>query len=816
MEAVWVLDAGVIAGDEVVLDLDMAETFPGDARIPFECRIECESSWEAARLRMVLMDEAGTLVHDGRLIVDLHAGPNTCTFFLEAAPLSIGRYTARITADYTAEYEPSCYEIHFFKVTDTYLSNMLKELEARFDVLRNRLKETETGLAPVNETAVRMAVAEKFLNRAARKRTESVWRSLYPDLLWLEKTAAGIAAELAFASLVTERLTPARIPRLTGLEIDGGGFQTEAGPVFLFGRNLSEPDRDAIDELNRFGLNLAVVSMGPDTILAGPGAVRAFKPRYQPFFDAAADANVSVAVSLAPQDAGAWAFENYPDLREKGFFDLAHTAAKENLLRAMQALLPWLAGQPALNSLCLAENPAFQYDSDAVRARFIKHIQEIYPDRQTLNQTWLSHLAAFEEIVVRGDFPEHAYQNSRPFQFDWQCFHRELVIEYMSWLTGAAREYAPGVPVQVMLPDTAFVPGETRNGVAREMAGALMDISGCSVTALPSDLHYAMAYPGQAIQYSLMQSAQPGKPVFNLRGKFDLPPVEDGAFLYRYIHASLWNGVVSGMNALALPEDTPLLDMPESLEAFAVTALQINRLAEIVMAFQQAPAEIGIVFSDASKIFDDGVPHLLSAWYAWEGCSFAGYNLRFLTEDQVAAGIPDTIRVLVIPETPALQDDAFHVLSEFVEHGGTVARIGTPIPYNERGISRHDVIRNTAKTVLVRGMNLPTEYLHAMDAAIVQGALPVIPRPINASGYPLEGVRTRYAETGGSHCVFVMNLRKEPVICHLAGHMQTGRDLIAGRPVSFPMELAPLVPMLIRLDSRANELVLAGSGKPAE
>ncbi|HEX72385.1 MAG TPA: hypothetical protein ENN65_03615 [Candidatus Hydrogenedentes bacterium] len=265
---------------------------------------------------------------------------------------------------------------------------------------------------------------------------------------------------------------------------------------------------------------------------------------------------------------------------------------------------------------------------------------------------------------------------------------------------------------------------------------------------------------------------------------------------------------------MAIPLDSLVFEIPEALEAFAETALHVNRLAPIIVGFQQAPAEVAILYSDSSKILDDGVPHLQSARYAYEGCSFAGYNVRFITERQLIENGLGDAKVLVLPATPAVSAAAFDALADYVEREGVVARVGPPIPYDERGVSRHNVLRNTAKTVLVRGMNLPTEYLHAMDAAIVLGALPPIPRLITPYGYPIEGVRSRYVEVNGEHYLYAINLRKESVICHLIGPVQAGRDLIQGRDVQFPLSLKPLDPMVIRLEAPPTPGVIVSAPKP--
>jgi hypothetical protein len=157
--------------------------------------------------------------------------------------------------------------------------------------------------------------------------------------------------------------------------------------------------------------------------------------------------------------------------------------------------------------------------------------------------------------------------------------------------------------------------------------------------------------------------------------------------------------------------------------------------------------------------------------------------------------------VVVLPETPAISDRAFDALSAFADKGGSIIRTGTPIPYDEHGRSRHGVIRNTGKTLLVRDFNQSTEYLHEMDAAIMLGYLPSIPRVVNEFNFPLEGVKSRFVECDGKQYLYVLNLRRGSVIAHMVAQgCHTGRDLIVGRNVSFPLQIASMEPMLIQLD----------------
>jgi len=302
-----------------------------------------------------------------------------------------------------------------------------------------------------------------------------------------------------------------------------------------------------------------------------------------------------------------------------------------------------------------------------------------------------------------------------------------------------------------------------------------------------------------------MHSIAPDKPLVNFEDKIVAETLDEIPYTAAYVYSALWDGAIAGLSASALWPGH-VFEHPACLDAFATANLDLNRLADIVVAFQQAPAEVAILSSLPSKIYYDGDPHLDSSRYAFEGCSFAGYKVRYLTEKECVEKKLEGVKVLVVPDTPAVTNEAFEIIKNYVQQGGIVIRTTSPILFNQWGHSRRDIIPNSSRTVLLRGENLPTEYLHSLDAVMGFGDLPEIPRVINQFNYPLEGVKSRYVEQDGQGYVFILNLRKEAVQCTLQGDRRSGRDLIRGRSVVFPMELKPLDPMLIRLDASPTPL----------
>jgi hypothetical protein len=811
MEEIWVVQGAATPGQQVSLSVSAAESTPAKQPVTFTGEVRSRSRFDHASVRMSVTDAQGAVVTQGDLVMQILEGENSFGFEWNASALPEGLYHAAFDIKYTEEDAPAIFGITLKKVSSTQLTADLASLTGRLATLRKQVDAASSpGRLPYLH--MRLGIADMFAGLAGKDAEHGAWRPMDSKLAYLQRTCQTVDAGLAFSSVTPELAVEVVPADLSGLQLRDGAVFSGERPVFLFGRVLGQPGAEAVAALRALGLNLAVVNLPPSVTLTGPSETAAFQSQFDPVFDQAAANNISVVTQLAPDDPGSWVLDACPDIVPHGFADLTHPAMREIVRRHLETVIPYLASRKMVGAISLLRDPRFRFDTEEVRQAFLERVMAQYPDRQGLNQTWHAHLANYDEITIWDDSaPEWSYQNRRAYQHDWQDFHRGLIQEYFQHEVETVHNLNPGLSLTATLPDNLFELAETRMAPEREALAQLLDISGCSVTADYDDRFYGVGYPHPSAFYTLLKSMAEDKPVFSLESRLVFNPALDPARAYAFVHTAVWEAVIDGVSAMALAADTPVFDRPETTEAYATACLDINRLASVVHAFQQAPPEVAILFSDASKVYDDGNPHLKSARYAYEGCSFSGHKTCFITEKQLMAGALDRAKVLVIPQTPAVSDAAFNVLLAYTRKGGAVARVGTPIPYDERGQSRRDVVQNTGNTVLVRGMNLPTEYLHAMDAAMVLGSLPRIPRPINASGYPLEGVKTRFVEVDGEPYLYMVNLRKTSLNCHLAGGLQTGRDLIRGRDVVFPRVLEPLDPMLIHLEKLAYHQELAAS-----
>lgn len=777
-------------------------------RAHFDCAITSDFGYRGAQVTLVVRDEKGRVVSEGVLPLDINAGANNCAITLDATELPLGSYVAEFSIAHTLVLsEPS----HTFTLRHVRVDDLKARLVANGTRLETLVEALEADGRPFPYLHLKTAAAQDVLVLARENEARGAWESLEAQLRYVEARLDAVHAGMVFSGVSGERSTDIGMPDVSDLLIQDGAFFAGVRPVFLFGGALLAGDAQEIARLGRYQLNAATLSIGPNANPAVSNTAEALKHQLDTVFEAAATHNVGVAIQLHPELVAQDGTEAAPALMAGSRADIASESALAAWDTYLGHVAPALNGRERLLGVSLAEDPRFYFDGEAVKAGFLDFIRLHYPDRLTLNRAWRSHLATLEDIQLRSNNPYDTYQNHRSFQFDWLTYHQRLGNEYFQWSLEQARQVMPDTPFTVTLPASAFEAGESVYGVDREVLAGAMHLSATSGQNAFADPIYAMAYPLQSAYTTLLRSFAPEQPILNLHSTWDFPASSSGDATYRFVHSALWEGVMSGLSGATVPMDSLLFQTPEALEAFATAALDVNRLAPIVLAFQNAPTDVAILFSQSSKVFDQGDPHLQSALNAFEGTSFGGYNVRFVTEQQSSNGALEHAKIVVIPDTPAVSDQTFRALSDYVEADGTVARTGAPIPYNERGFSRDDLIRNTGKTVLVRGLNLPTEYLHAMDAATVLGSLPQIPRTVTGQGYPIEGVRSRFVEHEGAQYLYVINLRKEPAYCTLATPTRTGRDLIRGEDVTFPTTLEPLEPMLIKLNPVHLEMTVTAS-----
>ena len=783
-EAVWPGKPMISPSDALKVSVDLPESWNASSPVVITWNITAEHSFLNSAALLEILNSAGKTIFSDEWHGNLAAGQNTFPMTWDASAAVPGDYSARLTLDYAADLPLFRAVIPLERVSSAALRESVRAVSERAEVLRQQMEnDTEH---PVTAARIRLRTIELARARFDEAIEREQWQRACELSRYLKGTLRSVAAQLSFSSDQEKG------------DHDGISPAEEAGWVGL-SLDTASPDA-AMQTLQTAGdLGLRHCLLAVD---AFPEAAQdPFNPErvaawLTPILDRADLLGIYLILQFDQNQVASWVGGQLPEAVAEGRANLAVDGLSEALKSRMRAVAsvarPYFS---RIAAVAVASCPEMKFDGEAVRNRFVEEIRKRYEDRQSLNQAWRAHLASFDEITIWGEYPEHDYHHKRAFKYEWQRFHQGLISERLKDLAVAARDAFPGIPVTVTQNDEVL-DAEPLTRPCRPDLDAIFDWTAYISSLNAENTPYALDYPRLEAVPAAIRSTAPDKPLVNLGFDVNLHafPVEERASVAQLL---LLDTLLNDVTGVIIPVSA---QSPEILEGAALAALDLRRFGPVFRAFRMAPVEVGVLFSESAKIFDEGEPHLRSARFAFEGTAFIGAKVGYVHEHKIAErGLP-CLLALIMPETPALQNAAFEALAAYLDGGGAVARPGTPIPYDERGHSRADVLLNTGNTVYVRGLNLPTEYLHAMDALQTRGALPRFPRPVNAYGYPLEGVKSRFVRAENRSWFFVVNMRPEPVLCSLDGGQQSGTDVLTGTSVDFPRVLDPLRPMLVRLD----------------
>ena len=808
----------VVRGTYTALELEYRPEQAADRQMVFICQVSSKHSYDDAAVSLHVSDIEGRELFEATQSVKLPRGTTPVRFTWLPEALAPGVYQLRFELRRGLGDLLTARELVMKKLSR-------QELEFTIETAHDEIASVQGHMAALAAQGMypayailRTAIAEDVLPLALDGLAADEWRAADIGAQYVIRTAKSIKAQLAFGGLHPELVAPVPKPDLAALTIQEGGLVAQGRPIFLFGTRKSPPTEASMARLERYGFNTSLYEIPPAHTLSASGVNPAASLEAEEVFAAARRHNISVTALLSLEELGDDAFARWPEILRDAegmrAIDFSHPAVRETLERHFAASGALLRGHPYLNSISLVRRPEFRLDSELIRDSFAQWALSNYGGLQPLNRAWHTRLRGPESISIPWA------STRRIYRYDWEVYHQGVATGFLDWAAGEVSRASGGVPVWTMLGEELLGVEQSAAGINWEVVGKEMDIAGVAAMQNDRAADFAISYPMPVMYYEMMRSLTPNKPLFNgdlrLDTHFDRPPGE----VFRFVHSALWEGVIAGLDGAIVDaasevdwlenlDHSDLWGRPEWWEGFATAALDINRLAPVVRAFQEAPTEVAILWSFSSNIYDGGDPHIPSLTRAYEGASFFGRKLRFITEEQLKNEGLGNIRVLIIPETPALADEAFQVVNAYIQGGGLLIRMATPIPFNAKGEPRSDALSTSTRSFLVRGGETPINYLHAMDAAYDLGSLRPVPQCVTAYGYPIEGVKTRYVNYEGVEYLYVINLRWEPMLVHFANSAAGGRDLISGERVEFPLELEPLKPMLIALTPGDQPVIAA-------
>lgn len=704
---------------------------------------------------------------------------------------------------------------------------LLDETEARLTRLRASTEQlgklVAKGRAARLDLAaqdVTLATAECFL----RWIPADLARTGHESLALREATRLEPLVARATAECEAILAQPANHPQLPpqpvqGAAIRDGGWYAGDQPVFLLGF-CSGPPTDELAYVPRFGGNLAGFSAGlrwwlrnePGDLAKSPAAAQ-----LKSDLRAATDHGLLVDILFA-QALPEWAAKDHPDLRAvEGHFceyDLDHPYARKLMTEFLTGVGRVVRDDPTVISYDLWNEASYANASPRGLARFRAAMARQYGTIARLNEVWGTSYESFERL------PQPARDPGQPAAYaDWCRWNDARVTDWFATLRDAVREGDPKADTHVKVGNELAVSGtDTRrgpparlsgyfNGVDRVALAKLCEIQGCDTrpTPLSDDYAFAWRYPGMA--YDLQRSLAPDKPIFDSEWHgIQTVYFEDPDIPAEHLRASLWFSYLHGLDANLIwwwsrrgtePKqqwfEGSLCAQPQLLDAFGRNNLEVQRHGREIVAFQDAPPPLRLLYSSPSARLDLGYLDLLGRCY--EELSWYGIEVGYADESMLADPLPGC-RVLVIPAAKHASAGVREALAKLAVRGVLVVQIGADcLTLDPHG-------QPLAELPQLPGLVVqPDELVSGLSAALAQAGVPTPVQCLGPDGRTTKPVAFRTVELDGRRLAYLLGLGKQPASVRLVrgGQAVSYRSLLTGETFSGPRTIAPLEFDLVEL-----------------
>ena len=539
------------------------------------------------------------------------------------------------------------------------------------------------------------------------------------------------------------------------------------------------------------------------------------------FLEEAAEHNVKVDLLVSPHNEPEFMLGLYPELKYNGYgffkYDPLLPMSQEIIKKYLQGLCTGIKDCTALNSICLSNEPAFNtyYEPERYNPLWQKWLKSKYGDIDSLNKIYNSKYSGFDELNLEEIQKMNKDQRRKAIYKDYKNFNEALFAQWHTWIASVVKELIPNVFVHCKavnylgIEDTSLVPRNiTFNCANYELLNKVTDINGCDAGGNLETEYQQFVLD---MLYDLHGSIK-NAPVINSENHIISENSHDAA---QYAYSTIWQGAVRGLGASAAwiwdknyeyakqegHYDAILQLKPEHLWQLSRVTMDMNRLSDELSAVQNIKPEIGILYSEAARIYS--FTHLNSVYKTYKAVNSVGEKVRFVT-DTCYDNLND-LKLLIIPNARSVTDDLLNALKEYK---GKLLIIG------EHSLTYDDDLKPRVKTEIAQAISkaqtvtLPhTESGYTMITPsvdeiedILLGYIKDFGREVCVSEAETEDVASDVSWTAttyqGKKIVNICNYGVNPVKLSITG--ATGWvNLITGEAVSNDFVAKPNVPLLL-------------------
>lgn len=666
------------------------------------------------------------------------------------------------------------------------------------------------GLKDTNNAYIRLgqAVAQRFVDFARIKGANGPFPQAWAKMQF--DGFAEVAQVLDETEKLARRNPPALAwtsPKLGRVKLKDGIFYNGGRPFYFCGYGHFN---SVIEDLPNFpALGVSLIQdgrAGPSSMNAdgslGEGALAVLQG-----LDRAAQFGVKDDFLLSPHYYPDWG--GAPDLASGsiGFgFNIFHPEAKAVLGRWAATMANRMKDKPALHSVCLANEPAYNAGGRDKYSRplFIEYLKRQHHTLDRMNALYGTAYTNFDQAVVPPCAMPAGVGAQRAY-YDWTRFNDQMFADWHAWLASVLKAHGLKAPTHSKICVFQTLDRDKVGwGIDPELICQATDLAGCDAYA-PYSWHsgpYVYDFLGQELYYDLLHSFR-GQSVFNSENHLSTDGSGPAHVPMNHTRSVLWQGGLHHQGSTTIwvweMSTDPSLSgniyfRPANIFNAGRAMLDLNRLSPEVTAINQTRPRVALLYSPPSIFWEDQYKKTLFS--AYTALTFMGQAITFVSERQLAAGTAPKVDWLIAPNATHIFDTTSAALAAFKKAGGRILLIG-----------RDCLSRDEYDRPLPGPRDYPVIAPGANDRAtfsLLRAALqppPTASLRESRSGEPAWGVEFRVVPMGKVTLVPLDNFNQEARTVTLA--KWAGRpalDLLSGETVdlqSIPLE--PMLPRLLRI-----------------
>lgn len=401
--------------------------------------------------------------------------------------------------------------------------------------------------------------------------------------------------------------------------------------------------------------------------------------------------NMSIDVMVAPHY-----FPNtsklYPDMQRPpmGFIDYDPNDQRTRALNEehIRLLVRAIKGYKSLATISLTNEPEFHPSSfgDTYLEPWHDYLRTVYNDDiNALNEAYRSEYTSFDEVDFNYKVDDIAKR------YDYDTFATQEFLRWHKWMADIIREEAPGIPIGTKNMGYVYDHSETAlmtKGMNQQDYAEILDVNSCDADNYLTRLVEPLR---KEIWYDYLTGIKYG-PIHNYEDHiaWDFDPYY-GMDMADYMSQDIWQGAIHGRawdsiwlwDKIDGIQDGTISYRPDAVWQISKAAMDLNRNSYEVEAIQQEPREIGIIYSDASMMYNTVALHNAYEFYA--GSLFNGIKPHIIPDRQLEQ--MQNYKVVFVTNLTYAKKEILEELKKYIDNGGKVIISGTDsLKMNERNL----------------------------------------------------------------------------------------------------------------------------------